>query len=655
MNRNKQNYGSLTTSPIELCPVRILHLEDSPADAAFILDALEDGGLACAVTHALNRSEFENAIKEEAFDIILCDNRLPGYSGFQALEFAKKHRPQVPVIILTGTLDDAQAVQSLRNGATDYILKERLPRLVPAIRRALDEADERIIKAAAEDRIREQANLLNLTRDAILVRDMNDRIIYWNAGAETLFGWSAEEALRQDFAGLLEGDPAMLGDAKESLLQSGDWMGEIQLKGKSGQEVIVMSRWNLQRDKDGRPQTIISTNTGVTEMKKIEAVLLRAQRMESIGSLAGGIVHDLNNALSPALLSAEFLKTRQDPAVRRKYVDIILSSVQRAAGMAQQILGFTHGVGGCIGPVSLHGHVREMEKMVRDTFPKSIAISVNLTGKKLCTIQGDPTELHQALLNLCLNARDAMPEGGRLTLSVQNVNLDSGQAARLNCPPGEYVVLSVADTGSGIPREALPRIFEPFFSTKKAHKRTGLGLSIVAGIMKHHGGCVEVQTELGNGTVFRLYFPAMKRATAAEPPTQNAPLPTGHGELILLIEDEEAVRELTKTSLENFGYRVVVAHNGVQGIARFREYRDKIRVVVSDTDMPEMNGLTAVRSIKEIRPDLPVIIASGSKHSPEELRLIEAEHVTKLEKPYSLEQLLVGVATAIHEQPAAMR
>jgi hypothetical protein len=201
----------------------------------------------------------------------------------------------------------------------------------------------------------------------------------------------------------------------------------------------------------------------------------------------------------------------------------------------------------------------------------------------------------------------------------------------------------------------LPHIFEPFFTTKSAHGRTGLGLSIVARIMKHHGGFINVQTELGKGTAVKLYFPATECRDAAETPSKNVPLPAGRGELILLIEDEEAVRELTKASLENFGYRVAAAHNGVQGIARFAESQDQIRVVVTDTDMPEANGLAAVRAIRELRPDIPVIIASGSQHSPEELRRFEAEHLTNLGKPYSLEQLLVGVATALHAGPKSAR
>jgi PAS domain S-box-containing protein len=269
MNSIQLNPNGSTTNAKKVYTVTILHLEDSPYDAALILDQLERGDLAYTMTHALNRADFESAIEQQRFDIILCDHKVPGYCGFDALDFAKRHQPLVPVIILSGALDDDQAVQSLKHGATDYILKERLARLVPAIRRALDEADTQILKAAAENRIREQASLLDSMRDAVLVRNLNDEIVYWNSGAESLFGWSAEEALGQDFVGLLQGDPVRLGSARKSLLQSGDWLGEIKLKGKTGEEIIVMSRWNLVRGKDGRPQSILSIHTDLAEMRKI--------------------------------------------------------------------------------------------------------------------------------------------------------------------------------------------------------------------------------------------------------------------------------------------------------------------------------------------------------------------------------------------------
>lgn len=623
--------------------VRILHLEDSPDDAAFIRQVLERGGLSCDITIALSRTEFEAAVKNHRFDLILCDHNIPGYDGFAALEFVHARQPDVPVIMLSGSLDEEQAVQSLKRGATDYILKPRQARLVPAVRRALAEAEERKKQAAAEERIREQANLLNLTHDAIIVRTMDDRIQFWNAGAAALFGWSEEQARHENFETLLRGEPALLNNAKATLLETGDWTGEIPLKGKSGAEIIVLSRWNLLRDKEGNPQAILSINTDITERKKLEAVLLRAQRLDSIGVLAGGIAHDLGNAIAPILISAELLENCGDEPVRRK-VDVIRSNARRASGLVKQILSFVRGRETRIGPVAIRDLVREMEKMVLITFPKSITISVNLAGAELWRVQGDPTEIHQVILNLCVNARDAMPRGGQLTITARNMMLDAARAAAIGTRPGQFVMVSVGDTGSGIAPDILPRIFEPFFTTKTPDKGTGLGLSTVAAILKRHGGGIEVKSELGEGTEFKIYLPAAGSLDVFETKGETAPLPTGHGELILVIENEEAILELAKETLESYGYEVVTAQNGMQGIARFEESRDRIKLVVTDTDMKGMTGLETVRAIRQIKPDLPVIIASASNQDDQELRRIDAEHMTQLQKPFSLKQLLAAVA-----------
>jgi two-component system, cell cycle sensor histidine kinase and response regulator CckA len=256
--------------------------------------------------------------------------------------------------------------------------------------------------------------------------------------------------------------------------------------------------------------------------------------------------------------------------------------------------------------------------------------------------------LHQVVLNLCVNARDAMPKGGRLIISVQNARLDPEAATKLKAVPGPYVLLSVADTGSGIPPDVLPHILEPFFTTKLPDKGTGLGLSTVAGILKHHNGCMDIQSDLGVGTEFKIYFPATETAAEAQEETfREVTLPLGHGELILVIEDEEAVCELVKTTLENYGYRVIAARNGVQGITRFEERAREVKLLMTDTDMPYMDGLCAIEAIKAMRPDLPVIIASGSKDDTEDKRRTGAEHLTDLGKPFSAEQLLIAVGRAI--------
>jgi two-component system cell cycle sensor histidine kinase/response regulator CckA len=627
--------------------IRILHLDDSPADAELVRNRVQKEGLRCSITQVSNRSSFEAAlVARQPFDLILSDHSIPGYDGFTALRFAQEIQPLTPVIMLSGTLDDAQAVESLKSGATDYILKQRLARLVPAIHRALAEAEERKRRLAADERIREQANLLNLTGDAIIVRTVEDRIVSWNKSAETLFGWNEEQALEKDFGLLLKGDAPILAHAKKSLLQSGDWMGELQFKGMTGASIIIFSRWHLMRDKTGEAQAILSANTDITEKKNLEAIFLRAQRMDSIGALAGGIAHDLNNALAPVLMSVDLLKNCKDDAGRERFLDIITSSAQRATGMVKQILRFARGYGGT-GPVLVSHIVREMAKIVQDTFSKSISISVKPGGQELWQIKGDATELHQVLLNLCVNARDAMSNRGRLTLSAQNVRLDSDAATRFKAAPGAYVLLSVADTGSGIPPDVLPRMFEPFFTTKLPDKGTGLGLSTVAGIVKHHGGYIDIKTELGKGTEFKIYLPAIEVAQELEAALQEVTLPVGHGEMILVIEDEEAVCELTKTTLENYGYRVISAQNGVQGISLFEEHKHEVRALVTDTDMPYMDGMGVVHAIKELNPNIPVIIASGSNRDTDQLRKMDMEHLTNLGKPFSAEQLLIAVGMVI--------
>ena len=625
--------------------VRILHLEDSQEDAELIRSTIESAGLPCQVTLARNRSSFNEALDSQTFDLVLCDHAIPGYDGFAALRQARYRQPTTPVIMLSGMLDDAQAVESLKSGATDYILKQNLTRLVPAIRRALNEAAERQKQYESEEEIRTQATLLNLTGDAIIVRGLDDRIVFWNSGATTIFGWESSEALGQPFGKLLQGNPEILARAMSRLTESGAWTAEVSLKNKSGGELAIFSRWNLLRDKAGHPQGILTANTDITEKKKLEMIALRAQRMDSIGSLAGGIAHDLNNALAPVLMSAELLRTCRDDESRERFLDIIASSAQRATGMVKQVLGFARGKGSG-GAVPVGDIILEMSKIVRDTFPKSIEINAPPTPPDIWQIVGDAIELHQVLLNLCVNARDAMPKGGRLTLSAQNVTLNHQTAPALRVA-GPYVILSVADTGSGIPPAVLTHIFEPFFTTKLPDQGTGLGLSTVAGIVKQSGGAIDIKTEIGRGTEFKIYLPAIEIAPRKLEHVKDSPLPEGHGELILIIEDEEAVRELTRTALENYGYRVLVAQNGVQGINEFKRHQTEVKLLVTDTDMPHLDGMGAIRAIKELRPDIPVIIASGSKQDTERRRQIDEKHLINLGKPFSVDQLLVAVSLAI--------
>jgi two-component system, cell cycle sensor histidine kinase and response regulator CckA len=647
MNTNTPTKMAATASGLDR-PLRVLHLEDDPDDRHVIQEWFKQQNIRAEFTDADNEADFVKACEEGSFDIVLSDKSLPGFDGLSALRFVREKFPHLPFVFVTGSMGEESAIETMKDGATDYVLKDRLSRLIPAVQRAIRESEREKKNRQIEEKIRQQAALLDKAQDAILVTDVDSHILFWNKSAERIYGWPISSVMTRKASEILPTNKARYEEVTHLLLARGSWTGELTAANRGGNELIVESRWTLVRDELGIPKSILIIDTDITEKKALEAKFLRSQRMDSIGALAGGIAHDLNNALAPVIIGADLLKTCEDDIGREKFLDIISTNAQRATGLVKQILGFARGSGGQSGPIKLSHLITEMGKMIQDTFSKAIALSVKLPDKELWTVLGDTTELHQVLLNLCVNARDAMPNGGSLALSAKNVTLDELEAMANGATPGAYVMVSVADTGSGIPPEVLPRIFEPFFTTKTGDKGTGLGLATVSGIVKHHGGFIDIQTKSGKGTEFRVYIPAMNSAATAAAETKEAALPVGHGELILVIDDEESVRELTKTTLESYGYRVVTAQNGLQGIARFKENPNDIKLIATDTDMPYVDGLGAIRAIKELKPDIPVIIASGgSKSDTDEIRKVDSAHVKNLAKPYSLDQLLVAVAMGL--------
>ena len=349
----------------------------------------------------------------------------------------------------------------------------------------------------AEEKVRSQAELLDLAQDAIAVRDLDGCVLYWNKSFERLTGWSAAEAVGQLIVKLVKPDPADHDRANRMLLDEGHWNGELALETKDGRPFTIMSRWTLVRDAQGRPKSVLTINTDITEQKKLEAQFLRAQRLEGIGALASGIAHDLNNILSPVLMIAPLLRNTVSDAESREMLDSIESCAQRGANIIKQLLTFARGVPGARVPLPVGYLLRDMEKIIRETFPRDIRPRLD-TSKDLWPLVGDATQIHQVLMNLCVNARDAMPDGGTLTLGAKNVIVDAAFAAMApDAKPGPYVRVSVADTGTGIPPENLDRIFDPFFTTKEIGKGTGLGLATVLGIVRGHEGFVRVDSRLG--------------------------------------------------------------------------------------------------------------------------------------------------------------
>ena len=494
--------------------LRILHLEDSAADAELVRGLLQDDGLSCSVTCVKTRKDFQTELDRGAFDVILSDYSLPQFDGLTALAMARQRHPDKPVIIVSGTMGEEAAVESLKRGATDYVLKHQLARLPAAVKRAISDAQELALRHQAEEKIREQAALLDLAQDAILVRDLNDRVLYWNKSAERLYGWTAAEALGRNAAELLyEGESIALKRAREKVLERGEWIGELEQVTRDGRPIIVQSRWTLVRDQSGAPKSKLILNTDITERKKLESQFLRAQRFETIGALAGGIAHDLGNMLTPILIGTEALANDTSGNVSRKMLQTMHTSARHGLDMIKQILAFARGVGGEPTVLNMRTLLDEMQELARQTFPRSIRTEVH-SNPQLFPVLGNPTQLHQVLLNLCVNARDAMPNGGSLKLTADNAALEN-KVTPLQTEPvsGPHVMLAVSDSGHGIEPHVLQKIFEPFFTTKEPGKGTGLGLSTVQGIVKSHGGFLDIVSEPGKGTTFAVFLPAYQKAS----------------------------------------------------------------------------------------------------------------------------------------------
>lgn len=499
----------------------------------------------------------------------------------------------------------------------------------------------------SDQRLRAQARLLDLAEDAIVVRDMQGCVRYWNEGSFRLTGWSATDARQRRLEDLLGGSGTEWATAERELAQRGLWSGELPLACKDGRTVVVMSRWTLVRDDQGQPDSVLLISTDVTERKKLEAQFLRAQRLESIGSLASGIAHDLNNILSPILMSAPLLRETVSDPESGAMIDTMEQCAKRGSDITRQLLTFARGTPGARVPIPLRPLLREMEQLLRETFPKDIRPVVMISGD-LETVQGDATQVHQALMNLCLNARDAMPDGGRLELQARTVAVDDVLASQFaDARRGTYVCLSVVDSGTGIPAAHLDRIFDPFYTTKEVGKGTGLGLASVLGIVRGHGGFVRVTSEIGCGTTFDLFFPATASAATA---TAAAPLEApsrGSGELILVVDDEAPILSTIQKALATWGYRVVSATQGVEALELFTQHRGTIRAVITDMMMPVMNGPAVVRAIRALDPAMPIVGMTGL---PERATLKDLDRATLpflLTKPFSGEELIRTLQSAM--------
>ncbi|MFI5356790.1 MAG: response regulator [Opitutales bacterium] len=749
--------------------MRFLHLEDSTPDATSTTALLRREWPGCVVHRVATREQFMTALQAGDFDLILSDYELAQLNGLDALELARVWCPEKPFVFLSGTGGEDHAVEALQRGATDYVIKDRTARLVPAIRQSLSRMEEarrhelteealrqnrerfrqiaenvadlivlvdpegrrlygnpayneavgsvgggtggvffgaiapedqahvrqivadivrtglsrrdefRILRPdgavrhveaqgsairdstgqvrnvlivardvterrKSEARIREQAALLDKAQDAIVVQDLSGAITFWNKGAEAVYGWTAAEALGQEAAGLLAVEPVRQRFAREHTLAQGEWRGELRHRTQRRGEVMVQSRWTLvrqERQEDRASRVLLMINTDITDTKLLEAKLLRAQRMESMGMLVGGIAHDLNNVLAPILMSVDLLRTMQPSPPALSLIEAMDRSAKHGASLLKQLLAFARGAEGRHVELDLPPVLTELGEFLTQTLKGNTRVEV-LFRRPPPKIQADATQLKQVFLNLCINARDAMPDGGVITIAVDHATLGETEARRLpEGRAGTFVIVSVTDSGTGIPAHLLERIFDPFFTTKESGRGTGLGLPTVQGIVKGHGGFLAVESTVGRGTTFRIYLPV--NAAAGPPEAESAP---GGTPAILLVDDEEMVRSTLSLLLKVEGYRVYGAEDGNEALKVFRQRREEIALILTDLKMGGMGGVELIAAVRAEAPDLP-IIALTAVGASEDAAMLRQAGVQLLPKPLTRPILLKAVEEAL--------
>ncbi len=509
-------------------------------------------------------------------------------------------------------------------------------------------------RKATERRLREQNEIISNSREGVMIVNLDNTVSFWNRGAEAMFGWTAAEALGREADQLFGVDGLAVGaTARAAVEREGFWNGEMRAQTRDGRRLILDCRMSLVRDDAGRPRARLSFLSDITEKKLLEEKFLHAQRLESIGMLAAGIAHDLNNVLAPIVFAGPLLRESLSAERDLKILNSLEQSAARGAGLVKQILSFAHSTTGELRPTQVKHLARDIANLIEETFPKSIRLDQQIPAN-LWLVQGNPTQIHQVLLNLCVNARDAMPQGGTLRLVAENRRLDEAEARTLpEGRPGAWLVIEVADTGTGIPPDVLAHIWEPFFTTKGAGKGTGLGLSTVRGIVASHHGFVTLDTQVGHGTTFRVFLPATEEKTVSGGTAPVFAAPAGHDELILVVDDDTAILETIATILTQHHYRVLCASDGVEAVSHFTAHPTEIALAITDVDMPLLSGTALARILSQLRSDLPLLVMSGltgEENGGSRSQIAEAKRLSPafIHKPFTPETLLVAVHKLLH-------
>lgn len=494
----------------------------------------------------------------------------------------------------------------------------------------------------SEEKIRFQASILDQVRNSVVATSLEGNVVYWNKFAEELLYWKESDVLGRNLIeiSLPEMSAKEAEEIRSSLEATGFWEGELVTQRMDGTSFPAHVVSTEIRNDGGELIGYVGVGTDITEKKNLEAKLLRTQRLESIGMLAGGIAHDLNNILQPILMSIRLLRSGRDKAGNERILDVLETSARRGADLIRQVLSFAKGIQSEKEILNVKDLLEDVTAIINETFPKNIEVSLD-AAPDTWQISGNYTQMHQVVLNICLNARDAMPKGGRISLTAENVHGGGTQERPAGLTPGNYILMKIGDTGSGIEPGILDRVFDPFFTTKGPDRGTGLGLATAYGIVNEHGGTIHVESEVGKGSVFYVYLPAVHSgAEEAESmgPEQDSLM--GRGETILVVDDEKAILEITSSVLEEFGYVVIMAENGKEALEIVDSEPGRFDAAIVDMMMPIMNGTEVVKALKEKLPDLRIITVSGYQKEHELITVEENLVDAFIPKPFSAETLL---------------
>lgn len=637
--------------------VRILIVEDQPTDAELAEKEILKTLQSCLFKRVETREEYLAELESFQPEVIITDYRMPRFNGLEALKLAQEKIPLTPVIIMTGAINEDTAVDCMKAGAANYVIKEHLKRLSQAVVHAIEEKRVLQERYEAEQALRESEEryrtLVHTLPDALVLADMEGNIIYESPSALRLFGWDLEkDAVGRNFLDWIHpGDHAKILDAIQTL-RSGlnlrgqellflkkdksTFWGELSASGTRDAQGAVTGFLALIRDISDRKQS-------EEEKAQLQAQLLQSQKMDSIGRLAGGVAHDFNNMLSVILGYSELIQTQlnaNDPI--RNDVEQIEKAGRRAKDITQQLLAFSRKQ--IIEPtiIDLNERIHSIRKSLGRLIGEDISLEFS-PGPDLRKIRFDHSQLDQILINLAANARDAMPQGGRLKIETSNVFLDEAFCREhLGFAAGDYVVLTVADNGIGMDRETLAHAFEPFFTTKAIGKGTGLGLATVYGIVAQGGGFIEAESEPGRGSLFRIYFPSITENAFADPAQKGFTICSGAGN-ILVVEDDNLVRRMTVALLKSIGYKVHEAASARDALQYCEEGDNAVDLLITDVVMPELSGAELRDRIQAVRPGLRVLFISGYASDVVAHHGIKDEGANFIRKPFTMNELAKAV------------